>query len=269
MIQKELSLNIDGQIFDILAHPIRRRILLWIKEVGYLYYTDFKELGLQTGTLYHHLNKLKPYLQQDEEKRYYLSEEGNSAVAVLSRIDPENQDFGSFRIPKYINSLFRIAENHTILLPSILSIWLLLALITGLELRILLAGPFFITDMDNKIPVILLGIFTWFFCILSPYLILKLLTETLSPPHVYFSRAMLATSLPSLFQIIVWVGHHTFSLTIEQIETLILFAQICTQIWSIAIIALALTSSLDTVLDRSFLLSLFTCYLILLVILLG
>ncbi|MFX1513623.1 MAG: hypothetical protein ACFFCQ_13655, partial [Promethearchaeota archaeon] len=138
MDHRELNQKVENRFFDILAHSVRRQILLWIDEVGYLYYSDFKELALSTGTLYHHLKVLKPYLQQDEEKRYSLSEEGKEAILILKKMHAESQDFGLFRTPKQIQSIFRIIERQPIIFSLISGVALLLATFLGLEFRILL-----------------------------------------------------------------------------------------------------------------------------------
>ncbi|MFX1514543.1 MAG: hypothetical protein ACFFCQ_18410, partial [Promethearchaeota archaeon] len=167
-----------------------------------------------------------------------------------------------------IQSIFRIIEQQPIVFSFISGVALLLATVLGLEFRILLLGPFFLTDTNNSVLMGLLGLCTWLFCIFGMYTILRKLNEPLVPTQVYFSRAMLATILPSLFQIIIWGVDNVLSLKIGQIEFLILLGQVGSQIWCIAILTLALTSSLDITLDRSFVSSLLACYIILLVILL-
>ena len=67
----------EDMIFSILAHPVRRRILSEIFSNGYLSFSIMsKEWKIATGTLYHHLNTLKPLVTQNSESQYILTEEG-------------------------------------------------------------------------------------------------------------------------------------------------------------------------------------------------
>lgn len=53
----------DDELFDILAHPIRRRIVVLLYEHVELSYTQLLEaLGIGTGHLNFHLRKLKPLI---------------------------------------------------------------------------------------------------------------------------------------------------------------------------------------------------------------
>ena len=71
-------------IYTALSHPLRRRILRIIGEKGYATFTDFiQTLNVEVGTLYYHLNLMKPLLRQDEAKRYLLSDLGNLAYQIM------------------------------------------------------------------------------------------------------------------------------------------------------------------------------------------
>jgi hypothetical protein len=67
-----------------LGHDIRRKI---IKIIGDNEYTSFtylkKELGVSTGTIYHHLETLSELIEQKEDKKYYLKELGVYAYNSL------------------------------------------------------------------------------------------------------------------------------------------------------------------------------------------
>jgi len=71
-------------IYTALSHPLRRRILRIIGEKGYATFTDFiQTLNIEVGTLYYHLNLMKPLLRQDEAKRYLLSDLGHLAYQIM------------------------------------------------------------------------------------------------------------------------------------------------------------------------------------------
>ncbi|MFX0082023.1 MAG: hypothetical protein ACFE94_09745 [Candidatus Hodarchaeota archaeon] len=67
-----------------MGHDIRRKI---IKIIGDNEYTSFtylkKELGVSTGTIYHHLETLSELIEQKEDKKYYLKELGVYAYNSL------------------------------------------------------------------------------------------------------------------------------------------------------------------------------------------
>lgn len=73
------SFNIgEDELFTILAHPIRRQLLTLMFENRHVSFSNMRDLGIATGTLYHHLKYLGPLIYQDENKFYLLNEEGEN-----------------------------------------------------------------------------------------------------------------------------------------------------------------------------------------------
>ena len=72
-------------IYAILSHPFRRRILLLLENEGYIPYTDLMErLGLETtGQLNFHLKKIGSLIDKDK-KSYFLTEEGKRVLKILN-----------------------------------------------------------------------------------------------------------------------------------------------------------------------------------------
>ncbi|MHA1334665.1 MAG: hydrogenase iron-sulfur subunit [Promethearchaeota archaeon] len=72
-------------LYSILSHPFRRKILLLLEKEGYISYSDLMEkLGLDTtGQLNFHLKKLGSLVRKDQ-KFYYLSEDGKRVVKVMN-----------------------------------------------------------------------------------------------------------------------------------------------------------------------------------------
>ncbi|MBA7536523.1 hypothetical protein ES705_28787 [subsurface metagenome] len=74
----------ESSYYYALGHGIRRKI---IKIIGDNEYTSFtylkKELGVSTGTIYHHLETLSELIEQKEDKKYYLKELGVYAYNSL------------------------------------------------------------------------------------------------------------------------------------------------------------------------------------------
>ncbi len=83
-----------------MGHEIRRKI---IKIIGDNKYTSFtylkKELGVSTGTIYHHLETLSELIEQKDDKKYYLKELGvyayNSLIENLETIKFPQREFKS------------------------------------------------------------------------------------------------------------------------------------------------------------------------------
>jgi len=63
--------------YSLLKNPIRREIISLLKENGSMAATDLKKiLGISVGTLYYHLDFMKPFVVKNAKRRYTLSEKG-------------------------------------------------------------------------------------------------------------------------------------------------------------------------------------------------
>ncbi|MEM2145907.1 MAG: hypothetical protein QW279_11135, partial [Candidatus Jordarchaeaceae archaeon] len=71
-------------IYNVLGHPLRRKILLLLEKEGYMQYSDLlKELNIETtGQLNFHLTKLGNLITK-EGKAYKLSEEGKTVIKIM------------------------------------------------------------------------------------------------------------------------------------------------------------------------------------------
>ena len=68
-----------------LNHPVRKRIIELLGSRGSMSFTEMRsEMNLPVGTLYYHLDVLKEYVLQDEERRYYLSKDGRKLYDMLT-----------------------------------------------------------------------------------------------------------------------------------------------------------------------------------------
>jgi len=72
-------------IYSILSHPFRRRVLHLLENEGYIPYTDLMEkLGLETtGQLNFHLKKIGSLIDKDK-KSYFLTEEGKRVLKIIN-----------------------------------------------------------------------------------------------------------------------------------------------------------------------------------------
>jgi hypothetical protein len=87
-----------------LNHPVRKRIIELLGSRGSMSFTEMRsEMNLPVGTLYYHLDVLKGYVLQDEERRYYLSKDGRKLYDMLS---------------SGASSSFKFEPTRTIFIPS-------------------------------------------------------------------------------------------------------------------------------------------------------
>ena len=83
-----------------MGHEIRRKIINIIGDNEFSSFTQLKEeLGVSTGTIYHHLETLSDLIEQKEDKKYYLKELGiyayNSLKENIETIKAPEREFKS------------------------------------------------------------------------------------------------------------------------------------------------------------------------------
>ena len=67
----------QNDVFTILSHPIRRKILNYIYNYRSISFSILsKQWGLKTGPIYHHLSKLEAVVVQNDSNLYELNESG-------------------------------------------------------------------------------------------------------------------------------------------------------------------------------------------------
>jgi uncharacterized RDD family membrane protein YckC/DNA-binding HxlR family transcriptional regulator len=72
------------KVLSVLAHPIRREILLSLSDKGELSFTDLLNLlTIDTGKLSFHLRNLTAFIEQTSSGKYKLSRAGESAVRII------------------------------------------------------------------------------------------------------------------------------------------------------------------------------------------
>jgi DNA-binding transcriptional ArsR family regulator len=82
--------QIEGVIFQALAHEVRRSILKMISSCGSVSYTELTlELGLSTGKLNYHLEQLEGLIEKNADRRYVLTPFGKKALNQLNLIKTE------------------------------------------------------------------------------------------------------------------------------------------------------------------------------------
>lgn len=71
-------------LYRILGHPVRIRIIEMLGEKGRLGFTDFKrDLPIPTGTIYYHFEVLRGLITQDKDRKYRLTDLGLEAYHTI------------------------------------------------------------------------------------------------------------------------------------------------------------------------------------------
>jgi uncharacterized RDD family membrane protein YckC len=77
-----------SKILSVLAHPLRREILLTLSEQGECSFTDLlNTLKIDTGKLSFHLRALSAFVEQTPLAKYRLSRAGENAVRVIKDVE--------------------------------------------------------------------------------------------------------------------------------------------------------------------------------------
>jgi uncharacterized RDD family membrane protein YckC len=77
-----------SKVLSVLAHPLRRQILLTLNDKDECSFTDLlNKLKVDTGKLSFHLRALSAFLDQTSSGRYRLNRTGESAVRVISDVE--------------------------------------------------------------------------------------------------------------------------------------------------------------------------------------
>jgi DNA-binding transcriptional ArsR family regulator len=83
----EMREELDGDIFQMLSHPYRKQILRLVSERPMMYTELMEALGIESGKLRFHLEKVRPLLAQDKHKKYILSDHGKRAIEFLENAE--------------------------------------------------------------------------------------------------------------------------------------------------------------------------------------
>jgi len=83
---KRLSEKPQYDVYELLAHPVRRALLERLHNRPRSSFTELmKVTGENTGSLSFHLAKLEPLLSQDDSKKYSLNQSGEEAYSIMSQ----------------------------------------------------------------------------------------------------------------------------------------------------------------------------------------
>lgn len=146
------SFSISDEVFTIVAHPLRRKILQALFETKSITFTTLSvEWELVTGTIYHHLKILGSLVYKDEQNIYHLTEEGISVCEWFL-----NSKSGRSTVKK-IDSFTLLTQPLETLIYNNQSLLLLFSIILGItgiiassKLGVHLMGTFIVPDNNSK-----------------------------------------------------------------------------------------------------------------------
>lgn len=82
-----------AEIFDILSHPVRIRILKTLSRKPMSFSELKKETSIESsGHLDYHMNKLDGLIRSDENGRYILSDQGKDALFTMEKVEEYSND---------------------------------------------------------------------------------------------------------------------------------------------------------------------------------
>ncbi|MHA2248778.1 MAG: winged helix-turn-helix domain-containing protein [Candidatus Kariarchaeaceae archaeon] len=151
MNENNSTYQMQDEVFSILSHPIRRRILTEMFNNGSLSFSLLsKDWKIGTGTIYHHLKSLDPLIIQNSENLYQLNEKGmmvcewflqtKSGKANVQKIDA----FTALVNPVLVKISLHANE---ILIISLLALFM--GHITSSQVGAIILGPFILPIPNN------------------------------------------------------------------------------------------------------------------------
>lgn len=113
---KKKEIDVESSFYYALSHEIRRKIIKIIGENEFTSFTYLKnELGVSTGTIYHHLEALSDLIEQKQDKKYYLKKLGayayNSLKDNIETIKAPHKEFKSI----FLNKLMLLTSKRFII----------------------------------------------------------------------------------------------------------------------------------------------------------
>ena len=276
--QDDISQSEEEIIYTALGSQVRRDILSFIYQYQIVGFNELKKKfrDLKVGSLYHQLNTMKALIEQDENKKYYLSDLGKVAhnLMILNRdhIETSNVRIDTHQEKKKTFSTKILDFLTAFFLPRKIFQYLTSeSLRTFFEGLIVIGAMLFFT-IDSKI--VLAGFFPleieeWYFSligVLGLWIFLGLVTELLSTmfyKRKYNPLKLLAvipfTLIPSMIALFfIWLQ--------TKVSTTFLFLNgqiliILGQIWTLPLMTTAVSQSKELAISRSSLPVLFTFYL--------
>jgi len=269
----------DSILFDVLANPIRRKIIEEIATNEKLSYKQLVRLTqLKSGPLYHHLHKLENLLKQDEEKQYFLSEEGKRALTLLKISKKEEiKDYSEVeqeQVEPRILSFFGLSLRPIIAYFAkhpyrTLAEFFILTVICGYlsyKNEILLLGNFTLPLQTEIYFSYLSLILSWLFLGGVTELIARFIFKKKAGSLELLSVTGLAFLPVFLFSIVIFIINYTIQKAVYLSLISLLVIHGVFQLWTFWVIAAALGVAKKLSLEKSIIVSLIINYILILTV---
>jgi hypothetical protein len=277
--KKEKLPNEEEVIYSALGSQVRREILSFIhknNKVGFLELQ--KKFKLKVGSLYHQLNKMKDLWQQDENKKYSLTDLGKVAYDLVihnrDRIASSNvhlsKGISSEEKPKFWSKLGQFFVS--LFLPRRIFQYLASEPLRTFFEGLIVIGAMLYFSIDSQL--VLIGFYPlevefWYYSVigvLGTWLFLGLVIEGFKA--IFYKRefnplklftVIPFTLIPSMIVLFfIWLQ--------TKVETTFLLVEgqiliIVAQIWSLSLTTTAVSQTEELTMNRSSLIVLFTFYL--------
>ncbi len=279
-IDNHESASTEDIIYSALGSQIRRDIITFIytnERVGFL---DLKaKFDMKVGSLYHQLNMMKNIWQQDENKKYYLTELGKVAYnLIITNKDHIEISNIKLQIPSESDrkvSFFKHLYNGLIFffLPRKVFQYLTREPLRSFFEGLIIIGGLLYFSIDSKI--VLIGFYPlevdyWYYSILGVlglWLFLGLIINLMK--LIFYKRKFnplkLLTVIPFtlianlIVMFFIWLQTKVTATFLFTDGTLLI---ILSQIWSLSLTTTAVSQSEELTLNRSSMIVLFSFYLL-------
>ncbi len=94
----------EVDIFKVLSHPVRRKLIKYIGSRGTASYKDLTTIVPKPGALYHHLRLLGDLIYQDKHRLYRLTSKGQRVYEFLTTefFVPEDKSIHRILTPRFV-----------------------------------------------------------------------------------------------------------------------------------------------------------------------
>ncbi len=207
----------EQEVFEVLSHEIRRKIIRLLAQHSFLAYSDLKkELKLSTGVLYHHLQKLQQMklVSQRKTKEYELTDQGYQLLEYLRTL--ESDDFLSMKFTTQVPGVVVFLKDLPIAKivtwnPLAVALGSMLMLLIGIGVQLnfdlMFIGPYLIPTDEEALIKLVLELFT----MLIGYAILEAAYHAVhgrqdwKKEGTFLSGLTLLPATSSLGMLILWV----------------------------------------------------------------
>lgn len=274
--QEEISHSEEEIIYNALGSQIRRDILSFINKYQIVGFNELRKefRSLKVGSLYHQLNTLKELIEQNDNKKYLLSDLGKVAHNIMI-LNKDHIEASNVKLPTKKEKSFTKKSLELItffFLPRKIFQYLASEPLRTLFEGSIIIGAILFFAIDSQL--VLIGFYPlkvedWYFSvigIIGLWVFLALFTELLYT--LFYKRRfnpvkLLAvvpfTLLPSMIALFfIWLQTKV-SGTFLFLEGQILI--VLGQIWSLSLMTTAVSQSKELTMSRSSLVVLFTFYL--------